>query len=52
MARDKSEIPNNMRKVYRRLQRWRSSHTGLWLTKTLALWKIKNILAALPPPFC
>ena len=24
----KTEIPNNMRKVYRRFQRWRSSHTG------------------------
>ena len=28
MARDESEIPNNMRKVYRRFQRWRSSHAG------------------------
>jgi hypothetical protein len=28
MARDEHEIPNNMRKVYRRFQRWRSSHTG------------------------
>jgi hypothetical protein len=28
MARDESEIPNNMRKVYRSFQRWRSSHTG------------------------
>jgi hypothetical protein len=24
----KTEIPNNMLKVYRRLQRWRSTHTG------------------------
>jgi len=24
----KTEIPNNMRKVYRRFQRWRSLHTG------------------------
>jgi len=28
MARDEAGIPNNMRKVYRRFQRWRSSHTG------------------------
>ena len=28
MAKVESEIPHNMRKVYRRLQRWRSSHTG------------------------
>ena len=28
MARDESGIPNNMRKVYRRFQRWRSAHTG------------------------
>jgi len=24
----KTEIPNNMRKVYQRFQRWRRSHTG------------------------
>jgi hypothetical protein len=24
----KTEIPNNMLKVYRRLKRWRSTHTG------------------------
>ena len=28
MAKDGSEIPNNMRKVYQRFQRWRRSHTG------------------------
>ena len=28
MARDESGIPNKMRKVYRRLQRWRSSHAS------------------------
>jgi hypothetical protein len=28
MAKDESGIPHNLRKVYRRLQRWRSSHTG------------------------
>jgi hypothetical protein len=28
MAKDESGIPHNMRRVYRRLQRWRSSHTG------------------------
>jgi hypothetical protein len=28
MARDESAIPNDMRKVYRRFQWWRSSHTG------------------------
>ena len=28
MARDESGIPHNLRNVYRRLQRWRSSHTG------------------------
>lgn len=28
MARDESGIPNNLRKVYRRFERWRSSHTG------------------------
>ena len=26
MAQERAEIPNNMLKVYRRLQRWRSSH--------------------------
>jgi len=28
MARDESGISNNIRKVYRRFPRWRSSHTG------------------------
>jgi hypothetical protein len=28
MAKDESGIAHNLRKVYRRLQRWRSSHTG------------------------
>jgi len=28
MAKDESGIPHNLRKVYRRLQRWRNSHTG------------------------
>ncbi len=28
MARDESGIPNNIRKVYRRFHRWRSSHPG------------------------
>jgi len=28
MAKDGSEIPNNIRKVYQRFQRWRRSHTG------------------------
>lgn len=28
MAKDESEIPNNMRKVYRLLKRWRNLHTG------------------------
>jgi hypothetical protein len=29
MANDDSRIPHKLRKVYRRLQRWRSLHTGL-----------------------
>jgi hypothetical protein len=28
MAKDESGIPHNLRRVCRRLQRWRSSHTG------------------------
>ena len=28
MANEIPDIPPNMRKVYRRLRRWRSSHTG------------------------
>ena len=28
MAKDESGVSNNLRKIYRRLQRWRSSHTG------------------------
>jgi hypothetical protein len=28
MAKDESGIPHNTRRVYRRLQRWRSSYTG------------------------
>ena len=28
MARESPDIPNSMRKVYRRFERWRSAHTG------------------------
>jgi hypothetical protein len=28
MAKDESEIPNNMQKGYRLFQRWRIVHTG------------------------
>ncbi len=28
MARKSSDIPNNLQKVYRRFERWRSAHTG------------------------
>jgi hypothetical protein len=39
MARESLDIPNSMRKVYRRFERWRNAHTGrlpipgpLWAT--------------------
>ncbi len=28
MAKESLDIPNNMRKVHRRFERWRSAHTG------------------------
>jgi hypothetical protein len=28
MAKESPDIPNNMRKVSRRFERWRSAHTG------------------------
>ena len=42
MARDELEIPNNMRKVYRRFQRWRSLRAGRPPTPEL-LWAAAEV---------
>ena len=38
MASDTSDIPNGMRRVYRRFERWRSAHSGARLPIPEALW--------------
>jgi mRNA interferase RelE/StbE len=48
MGRDKSGTPNNMRKVYRRFQRWRSSHTGC-LPIPEPLWAAAGHVILIPP---
>ena len=44
MARESPDIPNSMRKVYRRFERWRSAHTGR-LPIPKGLWRAAVELA-------
>ena len=45
MANEIPDIPPNMQKVYRRLRRWRSTHTGR-LPIPESLWAAAGELAA------
>ena len=38
MARESPDIPNSMRRVYRRFERWRSAHTGRRVPIRKGLW--------------
>jgi hypothetical protein len=52
MARESSDIPHSMRKVYRRFGRWPSAHTGRLPIPT-RLWSAAVELArgtGFPPP--
>ena len=39
MASEVPEIPHNMRRLYRRFERWRSAHTGVRLPIPERLWR-------------
>jgi len=45
MARESPDIPNSMRKVCRRFERWRSAHTGHRLPIPKRLWAAAAELA-------